>query len=201
VDERSHPIREPRRRDGHGITISLMGEGPKAEELAAQAAEAVRRSLAEAETRAERIIGDAEAEAKRILDRAEAEARERIDSATRALEELRAKLAEVGSAPASAASASQPAQGDPVAAEPPASRPEPEPEPLRAEPEVPTAAPTEPQPAERSGNGDDAAARLVAMKLAVDGKGREEIEAELSRRFGPGDRSGMLDDVLSRAGR
>jgi vacuolar-type H+-ATPase subunit H len=166
-----------------------MSEGNQAEELAAQAAEAVRRTVAEAEARAERIVSDAEAEAKRIRDRAEAEAHERIDSASKALEELRAKLAAVGNAPTSSAPESQPAVS------------EPEPEPLRAEPEVPTSAPTEPHPAAGSGNGDDAAARLVAMKLAVEGKGREEIDAELTERFGPGDRSGLLDDVLTRAGR
>jgi hypothetical protein len=169
-----------------------VSESNRAEELAAQAAETIRSTFAEAEAKAERIISDAEAEAKRILDQAEAEARERIDSATRALEELRSKLAEVGSAPASSAPASEPATNQPAA---------PEPEPLRAEPEVPTTAPTETHPAPESGNGDDAAARLVAMKLAVDGKGREEIEAELTQRFGPGDRSALLDDVLARAGR
>jgi len=174
-----------------------MSEGNQAEELAAQAAEAVRRTVAEAEAKAERILSEAEAEAKRVRDQAEAEARERIDSATKALEELRSKLAAVGNAPTSSTPASEPAASEPPASEPVASQREPEP--LRAEPEVPTSAPTEPHPA--AGNGDDAAARLVAMKLAVDGKGREEIEAELTQRFGPGDRSGLLDDVLSRAGR
>jgi cell division septum initiation protein DivIVA len=176
-----------------------VSESKGAEELAAKAAETIRSTLAEAEAKAERIIGDAEAERKRILDRAEAEARERIDSATRALEELRSKLAEVGSAPVSSPSETEPAASQPAASQPAPS--EPEPEPLRAEPEVPTTAPTETHPAPESGNGDDAAARLVAMKLAVDGKGREEIEEELTQRFGPGDRSALLDDVLTRAGR
>jgi hypothetical protein len=176
-----------------------VSESKGAEDLAAQAAETIRSTLAEAEAMAERIISDAEAEAKRILDQAEAEARERIDSATKALEELRSKLAEVGNAPTSSPSETEPAASQPAASQPAAS--EPEPEPLRAEPEVPTTPPTEPHPAARSGNGDDAAARLVAMKLAVDGKGREEIEAELTQRFGPGDRSALLDDVLARAGR
>jgi vacuolar-type H+-ATPase subunit H len=174
-----------------------VSEGNRAEELAGKAAEAVRRTVAEAEAKAEQIVRDAEAEAKRIRDevqadakrirdQAEAEARERIDSASKALEELRGKLAAVGSAPSPAAE-SQPAVS--------------EPEPVRAEPEVPTAPPTETQPATGSGNGDDAAARLVAMKLAVDGRGRDEIEAELTQRFGAGDRSGLLDDVLARARR
>jgi hypothetical protein len=39
------------------------------------------------------------------------------------------------------------------------------------------------------------------MKLAVEGNDRAAIEAELSERFGPSDRSALLDDVLSRAAR
>ena len=49
-------------------------------------------------------------------------------------------------------------------------------------------------------NGDDAAVRLVAMKLAVEGKDSAAIEAELIEKFGPGDRSELLRDVVSRAG-
>ncbi len=52
-----------------------------------------------------------------------------------------------------------------------------------------------------NGGADDAGARLVAMKLALDGKGREEIAAELEQKFGAGDRAALLDDVLARAGR
>jgi hypothetical protein len=39
------------------------------------------------------------------------------------------------------------------------------------------------------------------MKMALDGKSREEIERELSDKLGPGDRSALLDDILSRAGK
>jgi hypothetical protein len=48
---------------------------------------------------------------------------------------------------------------------------------------------------------DDSAARLVAMKMALDGGSREQIAAELETRFGASDRSALLDDVLTRAGR
>lgn len=152
-----------------------MTDRNRAEELASQAAEAVRRTVAEAEAKAEEIVRDAEAEAKRIRDEAEAEARERIDRARRALSEL--------------------------AGETPAPDPEPEPQPQPAPAPAPDPEPQPQEPTAAGANGDDAAARLVAMKLAVDGKGREEIEAELSARFGPGDRSDLLDDVLSRAAR
>jgi hypothetical protein len=157
-----------------------MTDRKQAEELAAQAAEAVRRTVAEAEAKAEEIVREAEVEAKRIRDEAEAEARERIDRARRALSEL--------------------------AGETPAPEPDPEPAPQPQPTPAPEPAPDPaPQPQEHPTpggvNGDDAAARLVAMKLAVDGKGREAIEAELTERFGPGDRSALLDDVLARAGR
>jgi hypothetical protein len=39
------------------------------------------------------------------------------------------------------------------------------------------------------------------MKLAVDGRDRAAIEAELAEKFGSADRSMLLDDVLSRATR
>jgi hypothetical protein len=160
-----------------------VSESNRAEELAGQAAEAVRRTVAEAEAKAEEIVRNAEAEAKRIRDEAEAEARERIERARRALSELAGETPEPGPAP------------DPEPAPEPQPNPQPQPVPT-PDPEPPPQGPTA-----AGANGDDAAARLVAMKLAVDGKGREEIEAELSARFGPGDRSGLLDDVLSRAGR
>jgi hypothetical protein len=175
-----------------------MSEGNQAEELAAQAAEAVRRAVAEAEAEAGRIVSEAEAEgkrirdeaegeAKRIRDEAEAEARERIERARRALSEL------AGETPSP--------RPDP---EPePAPRPDPTPEPApEPQPEpVPGPDPVPEEPTAGGANGDDAAARLVAMKLAVDGKGREEIEAELEGKFGPADRSALLDDVLARAGK
>lgn len=166
-----------------------MSAGQQADDLAAKAAEAVRRVVAEAEDRAAEIIRDAEAkaasireqaevEATQIRERGETDARAQIEAAKRALDELGGTLV---------AAASE--------AIPKAETPEPEPQP---EPESPGAheAPVSP-PA----NGDDAAERLVAMKLAVEGRDRAAIEAELSERFGASDRSALLDDVLSRAAR
>jgi hypothetical protein len=52
------------------------------------------------------------------------------------------------------------------------------------------------------GGSDGAAARLVAMKLALEGADREAIAARLRSEFGSaGDDGALLDDVLSRAGR
>ncbi|MGH2984295.1 MAG: hypothetical protein ACRDK5_08585 [Solirubrobacterales bacterium] len=160
-----------------------MSEGHQAEELAAQVADTVRRTVAEAEAKAEQIVRDAEVEAKRIRDEAEGEAREGIERARRALNELAGETPRAAPDP------------DPERA------PEPQPEPSLPASPAPDPQPPPQESSTGGANGDDAAARLVAMKLAIDGKGREEIEAELTERFGPGERSGLLDDVLARAGR
>ena len=169
-----------------------MNAGHGAEELAAKAGDAVREILAEAEARAASVVREAraeatsireraEAEAKQIRERAEADARGQIEAAKRALDELGGTLA-------AAATAAIP--GAETVPDEPETEPEPQPEPGEPEPLVPSA-----------GNGDDAAERLVAMKLAVEGKDRAAIEAELAERFGARERTALLDDVLSRAAR
>ncbi len=160
--------------------------------------------VAEAEERAAEVIRDAEAqaassrqraeaEAARIRERAEADARGQIEAAKRALDELGGTLAAAASAAIPGSEETEP--------EP---KPESPPEPPSA-PEAPVShpapAPEDPAPedtAPQVGNGDDAAERLVAMKLAVDGKDSAAIEAELAERFGPADRSVLLEEVLSR---
>jgi hypothetical protein len=162
-----------------------MSTGQHADDLAAKAAETVRRIVAEGEDRAAEIVRDAEAkavsireqaeaEAKQIRERGEADARGQIEAAKRALDELGGTLVAAASDALPKAEAPEPE-----------SEPEPEPEPRPVSPPA--------------GNGDDAAARLVAMKLAVDGKDRAAIEAELNDKFGAADRAALLDDVLSRA--
>jgi V/A-type H+/Na+-transporting ATPase subunit G/H len=167
-----------------------MSTGGHSDDLAAKAAEAVRRVVAEAEDRAAEIIRDADAKAASIREQAEAEAaqiRERGETDARAqIEAAKRALDELGGTLVAAASEAIPK------AETPQSKPQPEPESPGAH-EAPVSPP--------AGNGDDAAERLVAMKLAVEGRDRAAIEAELSERFGASDRSAMLDDVLSRAAR
>jgi dsDNA-specific endonuclease/ATPase MutS2 len=180
------------------ITLSGMSAGQHADDLAAKAAEAVRRVVAEAEDRADEILREAEAkaqsireqakaEAGQIRERAEADARGQIEAAKRALDELGGTLV-------AAASEAIPKSQTP---EPePNSEPEPEPEEPAETPGEPEA-PVSPPPS----NGDDAAVRLVAMKLAVEGRDRAAIEAELAERFGAADRTPLLDEVLSRVAR
>jgi hypothetical protein len=78
--------------------------------------------------------------------------------------------------------------------------PSPEPTPtIVPEPEPPPDEGTPPSPEPPSdGGADEAAARLVAMKMALDGASREQVEAHLVDSYGPGDRSGLLDDVFAR---
>lgn len=181
-----------------------MSTGGHSDDLAAKAAEAVRRVVAEAEDRAAEIIMEAEAKATSIREQAEAEAkgiRERGETDARAqIEAAKRALDELGGTLVAAASEAIPKAETPKPESEPIPEPEPEPEPKSeelAEPPGSPETPVSPAPA----NGDDAAERLVAMKLAVEGRDRAAIEAELSERFGASDRSALLDDVLSRAAR
>jgi hypothetical protein len=206
-----------------------MAEERNAEELAAQAVEAVRRIVSEAEARAAEILREAEADAHRIRqtaeaesaqirERAEADARKQIDAARRALDELGGTLAAAVSAVPGPESAPPPdAAREPEARSESPGGPETLITPPPEEPKEPApeeheqTAPEEPdqpaleQPTEGSGapaeDGGDAAERLVAMKLAVEGRDPAAIEAELVERFGPGDRSALMRDVLSRVAR
>ena len=177
-----------------------MTEGNLPERLAAEVAETVRRILVEAEARAGEIVGEAESEAtgireraesdaSQIRDRAEADARAQIDAARKALDDLGGSLAAaVSEAPVSPSRAEEP-------------EPEPQAEPAEP-PEAPGApeAPVSPPASEQAAalNGDDAAERLVAMKLAVEGKDPSAIEMELVEKFGPGDRTALLKEVIAR---
>ena len=154
-----------------------------AEELARQAGERVREVIAEAERHAAEIVERAEQEAAHIRERAEAEARDKLERARRALSEL------AGETP-------DPRPPDPAPQPPtdPIPPPEPAPEPPSAV-DGPASVPAS------SNGGDDSAARLVAMKMALDGSDREQIAAELDSKFGASDRGALLDDVLARAGR
>ena len=139
--------------------------------------------IADAERHAAEIVERAEQEAAHIRERAESEARDKLERARRALSELAGETPD----PRPPEPAPQPPT-DPI----PPSEPEPEP------PSAADGAATVPS---SSNGGDDSAARLVAMKMALDGSDREQIVAELDSKFGSADRSALLDDVLTRAGR
>jgi hypothetical protein len=157
-----------------------------AEDLAKEAAERVREIVAEAERRAEQILRDAETDAAEIRQRADREAREKFENVRNAIADLAAETPE----PPVPGPDPTPPTPDPV---PPTPAPEPGP-------------PGAPEPGPQLGGGNssgggDAAPRLVAMKLAVDGKGPEEIAYELDTKFGVEDRAALIDEVLARAGK
>jgi hypothetical protein len=75
--------------------------------------------------------------------------------------------------------------------------PEPTPPPETQAPEPATSA----NGGDAAASDDDAAVRLVAMKLALDGTSREAAGKQLAAEYDVADLDGLLDDVYSKAGK
>jgi outer membrane biosynthesis protein TonB len=200
-----------------------------AEELIQGAAESVRAALDDAQRRADEIIGaataqaeriraEAEEAAKRVRTEAETQAQRRLEEARSALEQLQGRLsaARGGGDDAPAGTAATPeaeVEPGPVTVpepEPPATpepMPEPEPEPEPApipEPSPPPGETDRPSAAPANGgspSGDDAAARLVAMKLALEGAPRDDARDRLAAEYDVADLDALLDEVYAKADR
>jgi len=179
--------------------------------LSSQAGEQVKAIVQAAERGAQEIRASAEAEAREHIAhvteaadrlRARIEQMERdvvalgIDLRTNAerlhndLAELQAGVADISGA-ARETVAREPATAVPVpAVAAPAAD---EPEPAADEPE---SAP----PSSASGNGDAAAARIVALDMALSGTPREETDRYLAEHYDVPDRAALLDDVYAAAG-
>ncbi len=168
------------------------------EDLAQQAADSVRKVVAEAQEEAAKIVAAAEKEAEGIRARAEAEARDQVEGARKALEELTSRF---GGGSSSPAPPDPPPAPDPAPSPARSSPTEPakkaEEQPVVPDPEPVAEAPTSPPAA----TADSQAARLVAMKMALDGASREEIETELASSYSLDDPTALLDDVLAKAGK
>ena len=192
---------------------------------AIESAEAkARQIVADAEQEADRIRSRAEADATERIERARAA----VDRLVAQADELRDAVGGLGRDTAgSDPRGESPAapEIDPT----PATVPEPEParEPEPTPPMTPEPEPArepEPQPPEvpepsppsgdrpstqqlleqlRAGNSrpDEGAARLVAMKMALDGKPRDEVERHLAENYELASAGALLDDVYSRAGK
>ncbi len=190
------------------------------EKIVHDVAERVRVLVADAEKRAEEIVTEAQAEAERIRAKAEAEARERLDQVREALEKLEAGLGAKPAPEDSNRDSQAPAPAPAPEPGAPESKPEAsEPQPAPAEPaprgKVSTEAlieqlkaggqSAEPEPAAQATNaapGDDAgAARLVAMKLALDGTSRDEARKQLAADYDVADLDSLLDEVYAKAGK
>jgi outer membrane biosynthesis protein TonB len=173
----------------------------------------------DAKAQAEGLRVDAKkamAEAERIRADAEVEARRRLDQVQAALADLQGRLSGAPSAEVIPGPVTVPEPEPPATPEPlPEPMPEPMPDPVPEPTPDPVPEPTpQPEPSETpepvsstpaSTNGeaasaaDDSAARLVAMKLALDGTSRDDARAQLAAEYEVGDLDALLDDVYAKA--
>ncbi len=196
------------------------------QKLVDQVAQSVREAIDEAQQQAQEILSEAEAQAKRVREEAErlrgeaeriradaeADARRRLDEVQVALKDLQGRLSgkpagEVDPGPVTVPEPTPEPVPEPTPEPVPEPTPEPVPEPTPEpvpEPTPPIETPGSSVTAENgdAGSGDsDAAARLVAMKLALDGTSREEARAQLAAEYEVADLDGLLDDVYAKAGK
>jgi outer membrane biosynthesis protein TonB len=199
-------------------------DAKKAQKLVDQVAENVRQAIDEAQQQAQEIVSGAEAqaekvraeaqrlrsEAERIRADAEAEASRRLDEVQSALADLRGRLSgEVEPGPVTVPEPEPPQTPEPMPDPTPEPTPERVPEPMpepTPEPTPPPETPQTPEPVSSANGGeavasdDDAAVRLVAMKLALDGTSREAAKEQLAAEYDVADLDALLDEVYSRVG-
>jgi hypothetical protein len=156
------------------------------------------------------IVEAAERGAQEIRDAAQAEAREHVANVTAAADRLRERIEQMESdmtqlivdlregadrlrgdldelqAGTDALSAADGAAA-PAALAAPAAQPE-------------AAAPATPAPAPAPKNGDSAAARIVALDMALSGTSREDTDRYLAENYDLPDRAALLDEVYAAAG-
>jgi len=164
------------------------------------------------------IEADARREADELLSHARNQARDQLERAQRSVANLIGQADDLRERIGAMAEDVIGGQGSRAETEP---GPEPVPEPTPPEPEVdPTpvtvpepAPPLEPEPptipepgpeppTPAAANGaDDQAARLVAMKMALDGSSRNDIAKHLAANYELADTDELLDAVFERAGK
>lgn len=88
---------------------------------------------------------------------------------------------------------------DPVREPSPNPAPEPAPSPMPEPSPLPQ--PSAPEAPAAEQNGNTAGARLVAMKMALDGASRDDVKKHLDSSFGLSSADELLDDVFARASR
>ena len=179
-----------------------------------EAEEKAREIIATAEARAKEIVANAEADAARVRERAEGEAQERLGQVREALASIEGSLgvspsSEIDPGPAEVPEPMPPVEPEPSPPAEPEPQPPAEPEPMPPDPEIEPPAPAEPDrgapqltngfSAERSS--DSTAARIVAMKMALDGSSRDEISSHLDSHYDIESSGKLLDDVMARAKR
>jgi DivIVA domain-containing protein len=176
------------------------------------------------------IVEAAERGAQEIRDAAQAEAREHVANVTAAADRLRERIEQMerdmtqlvidlregadrlhrdldglqaGTDALSTARAATPSapRPSPPLPEPRAvaPAPEPPPEPERAAAPEPAVAPDPPATHEPK-DGDSAAARIVALDMALSGTSREDTDRYLAENYDLADRAALLDEVYAAAG-
>lgn len=186
--------------------------------LADVAAQKVASIVEAAEAKAQEIEADARREADELLTNARDQARDQIERAQRSVaklvgqaDELRERVGamarEVGGGETRAETepgpqpVPEPAPPQPEVDPSPVTVPEPTP-PREPEPEPPTIPEPQPDVPPPAANGaDEQAARLVAMKMALDGSSREDVEKHLAANYEVADTGELLDQVFARAGK
>jgi DivIVA domain-containing protein len=188
--------------------------------LADVAAQKVASIVEAAEAKAKEIEADARREADELLSNARDQARDQLERAQRSVANLIGQADELGERIGEMAQAvvggegsrgeiepgprpvPEPAPPEPEVDPTPVTVPEPTP-PREPEPEPPTIPEPQPEPpAPAAANGaDDQAARLVAMKMALDGSPREHIAKHLAANYELADTDDLLDAVFERAGK
>jgi DivIVA domain-containing protein len=185
---------------------------------------------AQAGEKVKAIVEAAERGAQEIRDAAQAEAREHVANVTAAADRLRERIEQMerdmtqlvidlregadrlhrdldglqagtdALSTARAATPSAPAPSPPLP-EPRAvaPAPEPPPEPERAAAPEPAVAPDPPATHEPK-DGDSAAARIVALDMALSGTSREDTDRYLAENYDLADRAALLDEVYAAAG-
>jgi DivIVA domain-containing protein len=188
------------------------------DQLAAEV-EALQRRAAEPATLSQQageqvkaIVQAAERGAAEIRASAETEARERIARVTEAAERLRARIEQMEQDVTQVAIdlrtnverlhsdlvALQEGTGELAGVAPAPAAAEPEP-PARAEPPARVQPPAS-EPAAPPANGDAAAARIVALDMALSGTPRAETDRYLAEHYDVPDRDALLDEVYAAAG-
>ncbi|MDX6588231.1 MAG: hypothetical protein QOI31_2704 [Solirubrobacterales bacterium] len=170
--------------------------------------------VANAEEKARELVANAEAEAAKIREGAENEAHDRLAKVREALSNLEGSIggspsSEIDPGPAEVPEPMPPVEPEPSPPTEPEPQPPAEPEPMPPEPEIEPPAPAQPDresPALTNGFGSDrshdsTAARIVAMKMALDGAARDEISAHLAENYEIESSDALLDDVMTRAKR
>ena len=230
VDAHLHRVAEEaerRERETAGAGTLAEAAGERVTGIIAAAEEKAAEIERDARARAEEVLARAEQEARAKV----AEARQAVEGLVGKADELRRQVGALGQSLAGTEGQPGPAAetepGPVVVPEPeppqpevdpapvvvpepgPTPVPEPTPDPAPEPTPDPLPEPTPlPQPPSEpditpaaTANGSEAGARLVAMKMALDGSSREEVERHLADVYGLEDSAPLLDDVFARAGK